>query len=243
MEDLDRSTDKTLSNNSTTVTRPRNKGNKGKGHPGKGRGRGRDRTSRAYPSHPSRSDSNRSHKGKGKGAGKGSRTQSQEKGKGKPNPRNQGNRTPNQDPCSYCGGARHNARDCYKRLADEKGQTATVHKQANQNLIIDETVMEFSQSVLSFYSTEPPTVDWGENVTTEDNTEQTIDSEEGSQDNEEQAQNEQGLTQDTQDNSISTYLQTNEASSLVDQNLPSTDQATWINMKNNEAQIQDKNAE
>ena len=241
VEDLDRSTDKTLSNNSTTVRTKGNKGSKGKGHPGKGRGRGRDRNPRAYQSHPSRSDSTRSHKGKGKGAGKGSRTQSQEKGKGKSNSRNQGNSTPNQDPCSYCGGARHNARDCYKRLAEEKGQPAQVHKQANQNLIIDETVMEFSQSVLSIYSTEPHTVNWGENEPTEDNTEQTIDSDANSQDNDEQIQTEQGPTQDTQDNSIPTYLQPNGESSLVGQSLPSTDQEIWTENKHNADKDLNKN--
>jgi hypothetical protein len=115
VEDLDRSTDKTISKNSTTVRTKGtkgNKGNKGKGHTGKGRGRGRDRTPRDHHPHPSRSrsDSTRPHKGKGKGAGKGTRTHSQDKGKEKTNSRTQGNRTPNQDPCSYCGGARHNAR-------------------------------------------------------------------------------------------------------------------------------------
>jgi hypothetical protein len=78
-----------------------------------------------------------------------------------------GTRQPKIDPCSYCGGASHNARNCYKRLADEKGNATKVHKQANQNLLIDETIMEFSQSVLSINNPEPSpdhhTVDWGEN--------------------------------------------------------------------------------
>jgi hypothetical protein len=79
---------------------------------------------------------------------------------------------------------------------EEKGQPAQVHKQANQNLIIDETVMEFSQSVLSIvHADQLPashTVDWGETPEDTPTTEQTIDGDAGSQDNEEQAQTEQG---------------------------------------------------
>jgi hypothetical protein len=183
VEDLDKQTDKTLSNNSTTVQRPRTKGDKGKGNPAKGRGRGRGRNPREHQSHPYRSDSTSPNKGKDKGAGKGPRTSSKEKGKGKPNSRTQGNRAPNQEPCSYCGGTSHNARNCFKRLADKKGTTTKVHKQANQNLLIDETTMEFSQSVLFVNHTEPSPVhrpvDLGENEVTTDNEAQTINRDNG----------------------------------------------------------------
>jgi hypothetical protein len=51
-----------------------------------------------------------------------------------------------------------------------KKATAKVHKQANPNLLIDETTMEFYQSVLSINtlppSQDPHTVDWGENEAT-----------------------------------------------------------------------------
>ncbi len=142
VEDIDQNNphNKTLSNNSTHIRR--NKGDKGKGAVSTGRGRDRDRQHR---DHNKRSDSTRSQKGKGNG-----NTRSN-KGKGKSKSRNTGNRQTQEEPCTYCGGHNHHARTCYKRLEDEKKTPPKQHKQAIQNLIIDETTMEFSQSVLSIH--------------------------------------------------------------------------------------------
>ena len=114
VEDIDKDEKKTLSNNSTTFRRPRDKGTKGKGRTAFGRGRGGPRTSRTptphNPSHP------REHRPKGKGKDR--------KGKGKDqSTRPTGTRQPKLDPCAYCGGGSHNARNCFKCLADENKTT------------------------------------------------------------------------------------------------------------------------
>ena len=165
VEDIERD-NKPMTNNSITVRRT--KGTKGKGHLAHGRGRGTARP---------RDHSQPRHDPKGKG--KGDRRPAKGKGKSKSTTRTPGKRQPKQEPCTYCGGDNHNARTCYKRIADETKTTVKTHKQANQNLLIDETAMEFSQSVLSVsfsdspHSAEPHTVTWGENDTHE-----TIDSDE-----------------------------------------------------------------
>ena len=178
VEDLDRTDKTTLTNNSTTVRQRHDKGGKGQGRSSNGRGRGRDRQPRNSNSRTRDSP----HRSKGKGKGKGS--QNKRKGKDDSTPPNtNGTRQPKLEPCSYCGGANHNARNCFKRLAEEKGNTTKVHKQANQNVLIDETAMEFSQSVLLVNHTEPSqahhTVDWGENETAADNEARTINSDNG----------------------------------------------------------------
>jgi hypothetical protein len=89
-------------------------------------------------------------------------------------------RTPKaRDPCAYCGGGGdHDARTWYKRIADEKSKNLKTHKQAIQNILIDEAAMEFSQTVLSVFLTqdtltaEPHTIPWG------GSTETTTDSDE-----------------------------------------------------------------
>jgi hypothetical protein len=143
VEDIDKDDKNTISNNSTTFRRPRDKGTKGKGRSAIGRGRGGPRNSRpSNSSNPPRSRDNRP-----KGKGHSDRPPNKGKGKDNSSSRNTGTRQPKLDPCSYCGGASHNARNCFKRLADDKTKPTTM-KQANQNIIIDEATMEFSQSVL-----------------------------------------------------------------------------------------------
>jgi hypothetical protein len=164
VEDIDKDDKKTISNNSTTFRRPRDKGTKGKGRSGIGKGRGGQRNPRSSTfSNPPRSRDNRP-------KGKGDSDRQQNKGKGKDNSSSRipGNHQPKLDPCSYCGGASHNARNCFKRLADEKPKTTTM-KQANQNIIIDEATMEFSQSVLFTHLSDSlpshHTARWGEQDT------------------------------------------------------------------------------
>ena len=164
VEDIDKDDKKPLSNNSTTFRRPRDKGTKGKGRPASGRGRGGQRNSR--PSHPRNTSHSRDHRPKGNG----NPERQHNKGKGKDNSSSRipGNRQPKLDPCSYCGGASHNARNCFKRLADDKSKTTTM-KQANQNIMIDEATMEFSQSVLFTHLSDSlpsnHTARWGEHDT------------------------------------------------------------------------------
>ena len=107
------------------------------------KGRGGQRNSR--PCNPRNTSHSRDTRSKGKGYS--DRPHNKGKGKDNSSSRNHGNRQPKLDPCSYCGGVSHNARNCFKRLADDKSKTTTM-KQANQNIIIDEATMEFSQSVL-----------------------------------------------------------------------------------------------
>ena len=168
---------KDLSNNATSFYTPyqeRGKGReKGKGKQmGKGRGRGRDRQP---PRNPSRSPNTRT-KGKGKG-----RTQ---KGNTNNPARTFGDRKP-QDLCSYCGGANHTARTCYKRQNDEKNdKSKQPHKQANLNVQIDETAMMFQQTVLSLSYSDTPndTTRWGEND------KETTDSEHNTEDEDDQGE-------------------------------------------------------
>jgi len=162
VEDIDKDDKKTISNNSTTLRRSRDKGTKGKGRPNHGRGRGGSRNSR----HSTSSQQPRDTRQKGKGNP--DRPQTKGKGKDTSSSRNTGNRQPKLDPCSYCGGASHNARNCFKRLADDKSKTTTM-KQANQNILIDEATMEFSQSVLFTHLSDSlpshHTARWGEQDT------------------------------------------------------------------------------
>ena len=148
VEDIDNTHTKTVSNNTTTVRRSHDKGDKGKGRSSHGRGRGRDRQPRF--SHSRNSSTSRDNSTHRKVKGTGNRHPTKGKGKGKDSSstsRTNGTRQPKLDPCSYCGGASHNARNCFKRLADEKGKTTKVHKQANQNIFIDEAAMELSLSI------------------------------------------------------------------------------------------------
>ncbi len=150
VDDLD-TTPKTITNNSTHVHHnPRNNRDRGRGHHNTGRGRGlnRSRGSR-HSSYSSSRDTDRRPKGKGKGSGR-----QKGKGKGKSPSTAPGQRTPkDRDRCAYCGGGNHDARTCYKRIADEKSKTPKTHKQAIQNILIDEAAMEFSQTVLSVFPT------------------------------------------------------------------------------------------
>ncbi len=152
---------KDLSNNAMTIRNHYQ--DKGKGREiGKGRGRGRDR-SRNSNRNPNRSHPPRTSKTRPKGKGKG-RSQ---KGKSQSTNHTSGDRKP-KDPCSYCGGANHSARTCYKRQNDEKSEkNKTPHQQANLNLQIDETALMFQNSVLTVLHSEPDshndTTRWGEN--------------------------------------------------------------------------------
>ncbi len=134
---------KELINNATSFHQPnqekgKGRNSKGKGRQmGKGRGRGRERHQNR---NPSRSPSTRP-KGKGKGRA--------QKGNSQTPARTYGDRKP-QDPCSYCGGANHTARTCYKRKNEEKSEKGKPpHQQANLNVLIDETALMFQQTVLS----------------------------------------------------------------------------------------------
>ena len=191
VDDLD-STPKTVTNNSTHVQHnPRNTRDKGRGRHNNGRGRGNPRSTGSRPSRSSSRDTDRRPKGKGKGHGR-----QKGKGKGKSPSTASGQRNPKaRDPCAYCGGGNHDARTCYKRIADEKLKTPKTHKQAIQNILIDEAAMEFSQTVLSVVITRDPlpaeshTITWGET-----NQETTTDSdgtnaEQENEDNSETQQN------------------------------------------------------
>jgi hypothetical protein len=120
------------------------------------------------PRHSTSNQPPRSRDNRSKGKGNPDRSHNKCKGKDNSSSRNNGNRQPKLDPCSYCGGASHNACNCFKRLAGEKSKITTM-KQAIQNIIIDEATMEFSQSVLfshlsdSLLSTH--TARWGEQDT------------------------------------------------------------------------------
>ncbi len=95
---------------------------------------------------------NTNHDSKPKGKGKGRN----QKGKQGSRPRTSGGLKP-QDPCSYCGGDNHTARTCYKRQNDEKnGKTKPSHKQANLNVIIDETALMFQQTVVTVSNADQP---------------------------------------------------------------------------------------
>jgi hypothetical protein len=171
--DIDKD-NKPFTNNSTTFRRTKNE--KGKGKPNKGAGRGRDQYQRH---HDLRNRSGSTNKGKGKGT----RSSSKGKGKRKSTSRITGNRQ-SKDPCSYCGGSNHEARTCYKRIEDEKSKTQKTHKQAIQHILIDESAMEFSQSVLSVITSDQPsptphTLTWGEDNNKEDDNTETNDSDEG----------------------------------------------------------------
>ncbi len=105
VDDLD-STPKTVTNNSTHVRRQHNNG----------RGRGNTRSTGSRPYRSSSRDTDRRPKGQGKGHGR-----QKGKGKGKSPSYASGQRNPKaRDPCAYCGGGNHDARTCYKRIADEK---------------------------------------------------------------------------------------------------------------------------
>jgi hypothetical protein len=159
---------KELSNNATSFHQPRHDKGKGKDYKGKGRqmgkgrGRGREHQKDRNPSH----SPNTRPKGKGKGRAP--------KGRSQTPARTFGDRKP-QDPCSYCGGANHTARTCYKRQNDDKNdKTKTTHQQANLNLQIDETALMFQQTVLSVSASNPEitpdTTRWGENINLTPNT-------------------------------------------------------------------------
>ena len=208
-------TKKTISNNSTTFRRPRDKGTKGKGRSGVGKGRGGQRHPRSStPNHPPRSRDNRP-------KGKGNPDRQHNKGKGKDNSssRNPGNRQPKLDPCSYCGGASHNARNCFKRIADDKSKTTTM-KQANQNIIIDETTMEFSQSVLFTHLSDSlpstHTARWGEQDTNWATDSDGITKEQGTETNNDE-------TQDHTDNQEEDTLETLTESELTSNNADCSD--------------------
>jgi hypothetical protein len=164
VEDIDKDDKKIISNNSTTFRRTRDKGTKGECRSIHGRGRGGSRN----PRHSTSSQPPRSRDPRHKGKGTSDRSHNKGKGKNDSSSRNPGNRQPKLDPCSYCGGASHNARNCFKRLADDKSKTTTM-KQANQNIIIDEATMEFSQSVLFTHQSDSlpstHTARWGEQDT------------------------------------------------------------------------------
>ncbi len=177
---------KELSNNATTFTYPhsdkgKGKDNKGKGRPiGKGRGRGREKSDTHFRNRQNNRANNTRPKGKGKGR--------QSKGQS-PNPtRTLGDRKP-KDPSSYCGGANHSARTCYKRQHDEKAEKSnTTHKQANLNIQIDEQALMFSQTVLTVFPsdtlTDPDTTRWGESENEKEN-QTTTDSDQGEHSTEE----------------------------------------------------------
>jgi hypothetical protein len=198
VEDIDKDDKKTISNNSTTFRRPRDKRTRGKGRPGIGKGRGGQRNPRSSTSsNPPRSLDHRP-------KSKGNSDRQHNKGKGKDNSssRHTGNRQPKLDPCSYCGGASHNSRNCFKRLADDKSKPTTM-KQANQNIIIDEATMEFSQSVLFTHLSDSlpstHTARWGEQ-----DTNGTTDSDDITEDQETDTNNTQGHEEVKEESTLNT---------------------------------------
>ncbi len=70
------------------------------------------------------------------------------KGKGKSNRTAQGNRT-KKGLCNYCSKDGHEARECRKRIYDEKQKSKTPQQTNNaQHLTIDETAIMFTQNVV-----------------------------------------------------------------------------------------------
>jgi hypothetical protein len=73
----------------------------------------------------------------------------QEKGKGKSHSRSTGNS--NSTPCGYCQNPGHEARECRKRLYDEKqkyNNTVTNNSQHPTHLHVDETALMFSSNAV-----------------------------------------------------------------------------------------------
>jgi hypothetical protein len=129
-----------ISNNSTYVKGGRSN------RKGKGKGRG----------HPQSSDhrSNDRNREKGKASNHGQHKRPN-KGKGKGKSRGRGNRT--RDPCSYCAKDGHEARECRKRISDEKKkEPQSNNAQHVTHLEVDETAIMFTQNAV--YLVEPDDV-------------------------------------------------------------------------------------
>jgi hypothetical protein len=89
---------------------------------------------------------------KGKGKGKTNGFKGQAKGKGKTHSRPTGNR--NSTTCGYCQKPGHEARECRKRLYDEKQKTTptvTNNSQHPTHLHVDETTLMFSSNAVFAY--------------------------------------------------------------------------------------------
>jgi hypothetical protein len=130
----------TVTNNSTFT-----KGDRFQKGKGKGKGCG---SQSSFP--------NRHNNSKGKSRGKGQHRQNH-KGKGKGH--SKGNRTQLKDPCAYCHKNGHEARECRKRLYDEKQGTKQTEQTNNaQNVtflqVEDETSFLFRNNA-TFFLTEP----------------------------------------------------------------------------------------
>jgi hypothetical protein len=239
VEDIDKDDKKTISNNSTTFRRPRDKGTKGKCRSTIGRGRGGSRN----PRHSTFSDPPRSRDNRPKGKGNPDRPHNKGKGKDNSSSRHPGNRQPKLDPCSYCGGASHNARNCFKRIADEKSKP-TAMKQANQNIIIDEATMEFSQFVLfthlSDFLPSTHTARWGEQDTNWTTDSDTITEEEGTN-----ADNEDTLdhTENKEDNTLETLNESKLTSNNYDSSDTDNDQTPPVREKEEQPTQEDTHTE
>jgi hypothetical protein len=134
----------TLTNNSTTIM------NRGRHGNSRGRGKGQHQT-HSYDQQHKGQKGQRAQKGKGKGKSSTSH-KGQEKGKGKSHSRPTGNR--NSTPCGYCQKLGHEARECRKRLYDEKQKTPTTvtnNSQHPTNLHVDETTLMFSSNAVFAY--------------------------------------------------------------------------------------------
>jgi hypothetical protein len=122
-------------NNSTTTfvkgDRRQKDNNRGKG---KGKPKGSRQHQRSYSGPQTHDNRNREQGHK-------------QKGKGKPNRNSQGNRS-KKGPCNYCSKEGHEARECRKRIYDEKQKSKTPQTNNAQHLTIDETAIMFTQNVV-----------------------------------------------------------------------------------------------
>jgi hypothetical protein len=122
-----------------------------RGRHGNGRVRGKGQNPKSYSG-----QQNKSQKGqrapKGNGKSKHNGIKGQAKGKGKTPYRPTGNR--NSTPCGYCQKPGHEARECRKRLYDEKQKTTTTvtnNSQHPTHLHVDETTLMFSSNAVFAY--------------------------------------------------------------------------------------------
>ncbi len=136
----------TLTNNSTTIL------NRGRHGNGRGRGKGQHQNN-SYGQQNKGQKGQRAPKGKGKGKPNGFKGQA--KRKGKTHSRPTGNR--NSTPCGYCQKPGHEARECRKRLYDEKQKTTptvTNNSQHPTHLHVDETTLMVSSNAVFAYPCE-----------------------------------------------------------------------------------------